>query len=297
MDQERNKTGGSAYGGTSGWSPTSQPGPASGRNSITPSHSGGTSVGNTSRDEETGTGIGTSAGREPGARLTDVADEIRQNARQLRSQATERGTAMLHDVQDRVSGAIDQGKGRLANEICAIGDVLQDAAGRLEGEHGAAGRYARMAAEQVNGLGDFLRDADPERMLSEFQSFARRRPEVFLGGAVLAGLLLGRFLRSHEPRRDYGSGQYGRSNDFGYEEDFSDEGTSTGYGTAKRISTGSTGAGSGIGSAVTGSGSSSWSAGSTGGASGGAGYSSSGRGGSTSNLNTGNRGGDSSPAI
>ena len=48
----------------------------------------------------------------------------------------------------------------------------------------------------------YLRERDLEGLLEDVEQFARRRPEVFLAGTFLAGLLLARFLKSSGERAE-----------------------------------------------------------------------------------------------
>lgn len=271
MDQDRAKnpgTGGTGQ-GSSGWSPTSQPRPASGPSSISQTGSSGGGIG--SRGGESGigqrggigqSGAGQSYGGSAGSRVGGVGGDTQSRGSNIGGQSRGGGPGLVHKAQEKISSTVDQQKGRIADEIGAVGTALHSAAGKLEQEHGATGRYAQMAADQIDGLADYLRDMDPDRMAGEVQRFARHRPELFLGGAIIAGMLLGRFLRSHEPRPDYE--RFRGETDFS--RDFDETGTygsseygrpariePTGYGTGTSYSTGSAyGAGTSYGTGGTG---------------------------------------------
>ncbi len=246
MDQDKNKnpggtrgSGSGGTGGTSGWSPTSQPGPAAGSKSI--SQSG--SAGDSSRDFSGGNRLGSAIDR----------SEDHGDSGNLRDRAMQRGSGMLHEVQGKVNEGVEQGKGRIASEISAMGGALREAAGKLEDRDSGIGRYASMAADQIESLGDFVRDADPNEMLMGVQRFARRRPELFLGGAIIAGLLLGRFLRSHEPRRSFDRRyDLDDTRDEDYSDNFSTGRLNRGYASAAATGTSATGYGSATGSQGTG---------------------------------------------
>jgi hypothetical protein len=249
MEYDRDKKPGGSAGnpsGVGGWSPTSQPGPASGPESIgTKGMSTGRGFHREDDDRDIGmgaTGSAASPGRQAGGEL---AGEVRRGVQDLREKAVEQGNEMLNKVQGRVSDAVESGKGRIADQIGAVGSAIQEAVGKLEGENEMVGRYARMAVDQINGLSDYLRDADPAAMAREAQRFARRRPDVFLGGALITGLVIGRFLRSHEPRPEIDRGPLGRH-------DFDQEDAT--FGEIDHDAERSAGITTGIGAAVSGAG-------------------------------------------
>ncbi len=60
----------------------------------------------------------------------------------------------------------------------------------------AVGRYADMAADQIDHVADYLREHDVTEIRREAEDVARQHPGVFLGAMLIGGLALGRFLRS-----------------------------------------------------------------------------------------------------
>jgi hypothetical protein len=254
MDQNRPNTPGGDRMGSSGWSPSSQPGKAGGQQSITgtsDSRPEGGRLGSPGRSAEH-----KSAGTDDGRVLDQTGEEIRRGARELREQAVSQGREALGRVQERVEESVEHGKEQIADQIDSVGEALCDAAERIEQEQGTVGRYARLAGEQVCGLADYLRDADPADMARGVQRFARDRPELFLGGALITGLLIGRFLRSHEPEPDFDRGPRGRDDIdmFRHDEYRPEQGFGAGIGNAATggagTGLGSTGLGIGAGSGV-----------------------------------------------
>jgi hypothetical protein len=189
MDHNRSQQPGNNAGnqpGTTGWSPTSQPGPASGSGSI--------STGSSS--SAAGTAI------KSDRKLGGLGEDLREGTHQLREKAMERGGEVLEQVQSRVNSAVDQGKGRLADQLESVCDAVEEVADKSDNQN--VSRYAHMASDQIHNVAAYLRNSDPAEMARGAQRLARRHPDIFLGGALVAGLLIGRFLRSHEPRQDYG---------------------------------------------------------------------------------------------
>ena len=63
------------------------------------------------------------------------------------------------------------------------------------GQGGMAADVAQQAASRVRDAGQWLETREPGQVVNEVQSFARRRPAVFLALAAGAGLVAGRLTR------------------------------------------------------------------------------------------------------
>lgn len=95
---------------------------------------------------------------------------------------------------------LDEQRVSAADGIHGMADALRKTAHSLDGEHRTTSRLTRSAADGVESFAEVLREKDPETLLREAEGFARRSPAIFLGGAVTAGFLLGRFLKSSRDR-------------------------------------------------------------------------------------------------
>lgn len=149
-------------------------------------------------------------GAEPGAgRLKDefagagkeqvrrAGEQVKQSASKMRDEVKQRGADMVGRAQGRVGELVGEGKERAAEQIDSVAEALRSAAGKLREEDNAVvARYAETAAEQIERLTGYLHDREPGVMMRDLENFARRRPEVFIGGLAVAGVVLGRFLRS-----------------------------------------------------------------------------------------------------
>lgn len=121
-----------------------------------------------------------------------VAGEAKSQVQSLVGQATSQ-------VEDQSRTQL----GRLAETLRSYGDDLQQMASQSEGP--AAG-LAREAAERVQGLSSHLEGREPRELLDDVRSFARRKPGVFLGGALVAGIVAGRLTRGAKAAHDGPSG-------------------------------------------------------------------------------------------
>lgn len=134
-----------------------------------------------------------------GDSTTTVMDE----AKGLASEAKREARDLAGQAKDQVQNLVGERKDRAAEQLGSFAGSLRDAARKLEDGDGgipALGRYAQTAADQVDRVSQYLRDRDLNAFVRDAEIFARRHPDVFLGGAFLAGLIFARFFKASERR-------------------------------------------------------------------------------------------------
>jgi hypothetical protein len=123
-----------------------------------------------------------------------VAGVAREQASGVAAEAGRQGRDLLRQAQNQLEEQAAQGQQRLANQLLSLSDELRSMAG-ASGQGGMAAGLASQAAWRVRNAGQWLDDRKPGQVADEMQSFARRRPAVFLALAVGAGLVAGRLTR------------------------------------------------------------------------------------------------------
>jgi hypothetical protein len=130
-------------------------------------------------------------------------------AQSVARKAVDQASRLAHQAGEGVEQAVGRGKEQAADRIAAVAGAVREAARSLQQQDpNGFGRYADTAAQQLERASGYLRERDLRGMLREAEGFARRRPEIFLAGSVLAGLALARFLKSSS-RRSHASGDDG----------------------------------------------------------------------------------------
>src|ERR1700749_3996893 len=81
-----------------------------------------------------------------------------------------------------------------ARQLRSVADELREMTVKV-GQSGVATEVAQQAAERIHGVASWLEQREPADVLQAVRDFARRRPGVFLAGAVAAGLAAGRLTR------------------------------------------------------------------------------------------------------
>jgi uncharacterized protein YjbJ (UPF0337 family) len=130
---------------------------------------------------------------------------VKEEAKGLASEAKNQALGMASQAKGHVQNLVGERKDRAAEQISNFAGSLRDAARKLEeGDGGATalGRYATTAAEQVDRVSQYLRDRDLGSFVRDAETFARRHPDVFLGGTFIAGLILARFFKASERRHE-----------------------------------------------------------------------------------------------
>jgi len=132
-----------------------------------------------------------------------AVQEMKDQAKSLAHDAKEEVSQVAGQARDQVQGLVTQQKTRVADQLGSLAGALRDTGNQLGQKLGDKqshlvdlGGYAGKAADQVDRLSRYLRDRELGEVVRDAETFARRRPELFLGGTFLAGLLLARFLKA-----------------------------------------------------------------------------------------------------
>ncbi len=151
--------------------------------------------------------------------MDQTKDQLAQKAGQVVDQAQQQTSQAVDQVRGNAFQMMDQQKQRAADGLGSVAQALHQTGDNLgNSQQDALGQYAHRAADAVDQFSQQLRTKSAEQLLSEAQDFARREPEVFLGGAVLLGLLAARFFKASSRQSqmgDQGYGQYGYQGQYG----------------------------------------------------------------------------------
>ena len=107
-------------------------------------------------------------------------------------------------VRERAGERMTEQKNRATDSMTAVAHVVRETTTRLRTEqHESIAEYVDRGAEQLERFSEYLRNKDAAELWREAQSYARRRPAVFVGSAFVMGLLAARFLKSSSPARSH----------------------------------------------------------------------------------------------
>lgn len=129
-------------------------------------------------------------GTDPSKVVADVKDA-----------ATQAATKAKTLVSDRVAETAEKSAG----DIGDVARALHETSKQLEGN--VASPYIDKAADELERLSGYLRNASVPEIARNVESFARREPALFLGGAFVLGIAAARFIKSSAGQAE---GQGGR---------------------------------------------------------------------------------------
>ena len=147
----------------------------------------------TSRPEGQATTLG--IGQQSNESAENLAGRARQAVDQVKTSAIER----VGDVRKSAESGIADQRERIVSRVNRVGDVLRGASDTLRHEDEMIARYLEKASNSVERAAQYVRSADVQSLSGDVQRFAHSRPAWFIGGAFVAGLAIGRFLKSSPP--------------------------------------------------------------------------------------------------
>ena len=156
--------------------------------------SGQSKTGMTTTTSTGGTGAGTAVAR-------SLYDQAKETAGQAYELAADKATTKLEEQKTNLSGGLST----IAESVRKVGENLrgpdvQEGIGKYTAE------YSGKAAEKIESVAEYFEQKGVREMYTDLESFARRNPLAFIGGAFALGLLTARFLKSNSPGRTAVSG-------------------------------------------------------------------------------------------
>jgi len=120
----------------------------------------------------------------------------------LADQAKANAEGVVDHTKDVLIDQLHSNAERSAGELGNVASALRRSSQDLDGS--PAAHYVNKAADQIDRVARYVRTANLDDMRRTAESFARREPLLFLGGAFALGMIGARFLKSssrHQPRR------------------------------------------------------------------------------------------------
>jgi hypothetical protein len=124
----------------------------------------------------------------------EVAGTAADQAKAVAGEARQQAGMAVQDLRSRARDEIEEQTRRAAGALRHWADDLAGLAENAQSDSPARS-LAAQAAEGGHRAATYMERQGVEGVLSDVQGFARRRPGAFLGGALLAGLAVGRLVK------------------------------------------------------------------------------------------------------
>ncbi|MDT0391035.1 hypothetical protein [Streptomyces sp. DSM 41921] len=125
----------------------------------------------------------------------EVVGTATEQVRAVTGEARAQAGAMAGDLRARVTEEADQQARRGAQVVRQWADDLSGLAERADADTPAKSLVAQVA-DRGHRAADYLDSRGVGGLVGDLEDFARRRPGAFLGGAVLAGIAVGRLAKA-----------------------------------------------------------------------------------------------------
>ena len=137
--------------------------------------------------------------------LDSAKETAKETARGLIDTAKNTAGQAYGVATEKATTVIEERKGDLASGLTTVADTIRQVGSTLRqtdeqtGITDTAAQYGDSLAQQIESISRYFERSDVRVMVRDVETFARRNPAVFVGGAFALGLLAARFLKSSNP--------------------------------------------------------------------------------------------------
>lgn len=116
---------------------------------------------------------------------------------ELKGRARDSAEDVKGAAQQQAESLFDNQKTAAAEQTHKISQALHKMGDEFDQQQQTTfSRWANQLADQTDRVSDQLRHQDLQRLMDSAGAYSRREPMLFMGGAIAAGFLVSRFLRS-----------------------------------------------------------------------------------------------------
>lgn len=146
-------------------------------------------------------GAGTT-GAQTSSHSEGMREELNQTSSKVKSEARETAREFTDSARASVQAQAERQQHVAAGELDGLARALRKTADEVQGQTSylPLDRFARQAADKLDELSRSLQGSDVRTMLGRLESYTRDQPGVVLGGAIISGFLLARFMRASSER-------------------------------------------------------------------------------------------------
>jgi hypothetical protein len=135
---------------------------------------------------------------EAGSTAGQAKEQVKERTEQVKQQAQQAGG----QAKDRLREQVDQRSTQAGERVEATAQDVRSVAEELrkQGKDQPA-KLAEQAADRVERVGGYLKEADADRILGDIEDFGRQKPWAIALGGLALGFAASRFLKASSGRR------------------------------------------------------------------------------------------------
>jgi hypothetical protein len=134
-------------------------------------------------------------GKSAAKRTGEVTEVVGEQAKQVVSETGAQARHLFEVGVDQLREQASEGQHKLAGGLRSLADQLRQMTDRTDGS-GMAADLIQQVSERTNDAASWLESREPGDLVNEVRRFARQRPGMFLAGAAMAGVVVGRLTRN-----------------------------------------------------------------------------------------------------
>jgi hypothetical protein len=127
--------------------------------------------------------------------MAETATDVREQAQEKAQEAASKVSDTARSQIDHRSTELGERVGTTADDIRTVGQQLRE-----QGKDQPA-KLADQTAQRVERVGEWLRNSDGDRLLSDVEDFGRRQPWALALGGLALGIAASRFLKASSAQR------------------------------------------------------------------------------------------------
>jgi len=126
----------------------------------------------------------------------DVASEASAQARVVANEAKQQFDRLISQSRDEIRLQADQRSTQAAGQLRTLSEQFRALAESRPEDAGPLLTYIREAEDRLRSLAWRMEQGGPQGIIDDVTRFARRRPGMFLAGALGMGFVVGRLVRA-----------------------------------------------------------------------------------------------------
>lgn len=149
----------------------------------------------TSQDSPSMTDKASEAANQGKEAVGQVAQTATEHAQEVKDEAVRQARDLAAEARQHVGTQLGEQHGKLVSNLRSLSSELASMTDNSTGDKGMATELVGQARGRIDGVADWLDGRQPDQILDDVRSYARRRPGMFLLGALAAGVVAGRVAR------------------------------------------------------------------------------------------------------